>query len=796
MNPSAGKPIRLPITFIFLISCLCGGIASCGENLAPTPGFEENGPWQLVNLFGGSGVIARDDKVARSGQFSMKVVKANDAGRCALLFYSKDFRIPVIADKVCEFGAWVKGKGGRAEFGVQYRDAAMNHAGYDSGGFIQLIDDWQRVSARIRPPQNARFIEIVLSHEGKMVCWWDDLELKITSDLPPELIRLDHSSRPMDELITRDVLIDGEPAWRANWIWASSPGQPRFSAFINHAQWPTTVCGTWGDPSVGYLMSRLAAEGIDKFYWHVCHGGATLYPTSVPGLTPFRVEPAGIDYGDWNAWARAVKDARRGGFTICAFVESPKPSGEILAGICDEVAGYAPDGIILSCCAHNGSPMPVAELESSASAIRGRIAKGIRLGILIPGIRRKDESAGEGAGISGQHVVSRELADAYARIAERLRGEGIIDEVIRSCAEISDAASGMSVMLPSLPDRNALSSILGKARDLGVAEAALPECVSALTKGDIEPFGGFAMPGGRVEFRRELQLDAEPEFAWLSVTADQRYQLEVNGRVISFDTDWWRAETYVITSFLRRGANTIKVEATSPPGGIGAFLAEGVVRYGGNEMRIVSDASWKARWLPIGDELPVRTVGIPGHWPRYRLKPPGMYLVDERKRGNLAGAARGGSAKAMKTAGGGDYAPDKAIDGVLSESSSWHGEGVSNWLEVAFPEERVVRQARLYFGCLSHDGSNCAGCSPKDFRIQALSGGKWADVIQPVRGNPIYTGGDESFCVRFDFRPFKTSALRLFIESAHDDGESQSKPQTPDAKARERVVVVREIELY
>ncbi len=106
--------------------------------------------------------------------------------------------------------------------------------------------------------------------------------------------------------------------------------------------------------------------------------------------------------------------------------------------------------------------------------------------------------------------------------------------------------------------------------------------------------------------RKEVEIPAPVERAELNCTADSRYQLFINGRLIGrgparSDPRWQSYDTYEVSSYLHPGKNVIAVlihhygEPTSSyTPGRGAFLFQGkVMCTNGDVLTILSDDTWR-----------------------------------------------------------------------------------------------------------------------------------------------------------------------------------------------------------
>ena len=105
-------------------------------------------------------------------------------------------------------------------------------------------------------------------------------------------------------------------------------------------------------------------------------------------------------------------------------------------------------------------------------------------------------------------------------------------------------------------------------------------------------------------FRRTFQLRDVPAEAPLFITADQSYQLYVNGEYVcrgparGFQSHWPFDEVDVRAQ-LRKGRNVIAVRAHNPGFGNFQYLSRGyaglLVAAKWGKFRLVSDKTWKSR---------------------------------------------------------------------------------------------------------------------------------------------------------------------------------------------------------
>lgn len=119
---------------------------------------------------------------------------------------------------------------------------------------------------------------------------------------------------------------------------------------------------------------------------------------------------------------------------------------------------------------------------------------------------------------------------------------------------------------------------------------------------------GQSVPPCKRYFRKSFWLGSAPASARLVLTADNEYALYVNGRKLAQDNVWETADEHDVLPALRRGANTLAIEAanggTAPnPAGL---IATVVIRQrDGEETSIFTDHSWKSsERLSAGWERP------------------------------------------------------------------------------------------------------------------------------------------------------------------------------------------------
>lgn len=95
-------------------------------------------------------------------------------------------------------------------------------------------------------------------------------------------------------------------------------------------------------------------------------------------------------------------------------------------------------------------------------------------------------------------------------------------------------------------------------------------------------------------FRHAFELKAKPKSAQVQITADNHYELRINGKKVGADGSWNSVETYDVAKLLAAGENVIAVQANNA-GGPAGLLARLVVQFSGKEKTLVlgTGSKWK-----------------------------------------------------------------------------------------------------------------------------------------------------------------------------------------------------------
>lgn len=106
--------------------------------------------------------------------------------------------------------------------------------------------------------------------------------------------------------------------------------------------------------------------------------------------------------------------------------------------------------------------------------------------------------------------------------------------------------------------------------------------------------------GGTVYFKKEIDLTGEPGNSLLDITADERYELFINGKIVGANDNWKDPVRYNIREFIRKGKNTILIKTTNTKG---LLLQASINLTNGENVLVTSDESWQAskdqvNWRP------------------------------------------------------------------------------------------------------------------------------------------------------------------------------------------------------
>lgn len=101
-----------------------------------------------------------------------------------------------------------------------------------------------------------------------------------------------------------------------------------------------------------------------------------------------------------------------------------------------------------------------------------------------------------------------------------------------------------------------------------------------------------AVPQGTVYFRKKFNSKS-PDTALLQITADDSYEVMVNGRMVGQGNDWKRMQSFNLLPFVIDGVNIIAVKVKNTNGTTAGLTGRIVLQQeGGPAVAIVTDTSW------------------------------------------------------------------------------------------------------------------------------------------------------------------------------------------------------------
>ncbi len=110
-----------------------------------------------------------------------------------------------------------------------------------------------------------------------------------------------------------------------------------------------------------------------------------------------------------------------------------------------------------------------------------------------------------------------------------------------------------------------------------------------ITYTDFKPHWG-TVGGRQIKFRKKITIDDAIKGAALNITADKKYKLYINNKIIGEDDDWGNAEIYEIAKYLKTGENLFEI-SVKDAGGL--LLQADIVLENGRDIKLVSDGTWE-----------------------------------------------------------------------------------------------------------------------------------------------------------------------------------------------------------
>ena len=100
-------------------------------------------------------------------------------------------------------------------------------------------------------------------------------------------------------------------------------------------------------------------------------------------------------------------------------------------------------------------------------------------------------------------------------------------------------------------------------------------------------------PAASVFLRKAFELDARPKAGALTITADNRYVVHLNGERVGTGDSWQKPDEYDVTKLLTQGKNIIAIEAKNEGGPAGLIATLNIQRQAGGPLIVATDSTWK-----------------------------------------------------------------------------------------------------------------------------------------------------------------------------------------------------------
>lgn len=285
------------------------------------------------------------------------------------------------------------------------------------------------------------------------------------------------------------------------------------------------------------------------------------------------------------------------------------------------------------------------------------------------------------------------------------------------------------------------------------------------------------------EFKREFTISKKINKARLCITADAVYRIYIDNKAIGSDGDWWRGETYDVSSLLTPGKHIIKALVKPSKKYSGLLLNLEWTTNNGSLKQVNTGADWLCRAVGTKKWLPVSITGYEGTGPRFRLKDP--WLNPRSLICNLKSTEKFVDATDITvTASSNAKTALKSIDGSLS--TFWAGKGAGAELNLILEKPVLLTEIRIFSGNPSYHGLPSGACPLKAYKIQYFENGTWRNLIEPVKN-----ASDNNDRLCHSFTPRRIKKLRIVIDKTYDT----LKRNTGTVSAAKMSGIIREIKL-
>jgi putative membrane-bound dehydrogenase-like protein len=189
-------------------------------------------------------------------------------------------------------------------------------------------------------------------------------------------------------------------------------------------------------------------------------------------------------------------------------------------------------------------------------------------------------------------VLTTSVSDRAAPI-KSATGSGKVHRASLIPADDSQAAGAT----PAGPKQTAEIQLVAAEEEAAAANAAKADEPVPPSTGEAQwiwspTHDAGAVPKGAVLFRKWF-TSSMPELAFIQITADDRYDVYCNGRLIGAGKDWHKMQSFDLMPFLLDGRNLIAVKVENLDGNTGGLTARVIVKKkGGAEVGYSTDESW------------------------------------------------------------------------------------------------------------------------------------------------------------------------------------------------------------
>lgn len=293
-------------------------------------------------------------------------------------------------------------------------------------------------------------------------------------------------------------------------------------------------------------------------------------------------------------------------------------------------------------------------------------------------------------------------------------------------------------------------------------------------------------------FRKSFCISGPIHEGRITVTAEEKYALYVNGTWVASGAGWKRSngvedirafmlpETYNLRPYLVNGENVLAFRVMPDSDKTGLLVnMEWTDEAGRHEL--ATDPTWKYStsatngWMKVSfKDVKWQNAHVVGldrlGGRRWRMKNPWVNsLPTSKDRPWLARIVKGVTFESTGTSQTADL--PMLGDGNLSDSSSFRVGPFPETITITLPKHKRINSVRLYSGYLDNYDQASTELSLKDFSLEYWDGTAWCSVLPSVKYASPYDGkGNQLFSFLLEFKPIQTNRLRVIITDSSDKG--------------------------